>query len=238
MYRISFLAGKRWGTPPVILHIDIDGVTQLTYPTSQLQNELGTGFTGDLFLSSGAHSLRFRGEQPDAIDDNIWLDRIALTSLGGTLSTNTALTIDSGAVLDLNGNTQSLARVSGGGVISNGVVVLTGTIAPGGTNAVGTLTLAATPVLSGAILSADVAVDGTGDLLYVQGDLDLAGLTLQVANPLQLSHHQTYTVAACSGTLSGKFASTNLEKPWFVMYDYSARTAKLAFATGTMVLLR
>lgn len=238
LYRISFLAGKRWGMPPVILHIDIDGVSQLTYTPSQLQNELGTEFTGDLFLSSGTHTLRFRGEKPDSNDDNIWLDRIALTSLGGTLSTNTAITVDTGAVFDLNGNTQSLARVSGDGVISNGVVVLSGVIAPGGTNAIGTLTLAATPVLSGATLLADVATDGAGDLLVVQGDLDLAGLTLQVANLSQLSHSKTYTVAACSGTLSGKFAATNLDKPWFVMYDYAARTAKIAFATGTLVLLR
>ena len=138
----------------------------------------------------------------------------------------------------MNGNTQSLARVSGGGVISNGVVVLTGTVAPGGTNAIGTLTLTATPLFSGATLLADVATDGTGDRLYVQGDLDLSGLTLQVANLAQLNHNKTYTVAACSGELSGKFAATNFDKPWFVMYDYAARTAKIAFTTGTLVLLR
>ncbi len=58
---------------------------------------------------------------------------------------NTAMA-SSNAVLDVNGKTQTLAGLGGGGTVSNpAALTVTGTLAPGDANAFGTLTLAGAP---------------------------------------------------------------------------------------------
>ncbi len=146
-----------------------------------------------------------------------WLG--ASDTLAAVLPANGAVRVASGAALDLGGAAQTVASVSGDGAVSNGTLTVTDTLAPGGTNRVGVLTLSGSPVLRGATLLADVATDGTGDRLVCTGDLSLEGVLLQVANPGLLNVRRSYTLATCSGNLSGSFSSTSLPDGWHVRYD-------------------
>jgi hypothetical protein len=53
----------------------------------------------------------------------------------------------------------------------------------------------------------DVAADGSSDCLAIQGDINLAGLSLQIANPEALDPTKAYTILTCSGTRTGAFSS-------------------------------
>ena len=150
------------------------------------------------------------------------------------LPTNAAVQVATGAVLNLDGTSHTVASVSGGGIISNGSLRVTGTLAPGGTNTVGTLSFSLSPVLSGATLLADAAADGSGDQLAVTGNLSLTGLTLQIANTGLLNRAKTYAVATCTGTLTGRFVATNLPANWYIRYNQTSATLYYA-NPGTMI---
>ena len=152
------------------------------------------------------------------------------------LSVASSVQVAAGAALDLGGTVQTLTGLSGGGIVSNGTLSVTGTIAPGGTNVIGTLTVKAN--LTGtATLLADVAMDGVGDLLAVQGNVNLSGMTLTIANPGQLDHSKQYTVLTCTGTRSGTFNSVTVpDSRWHVLYQTDG-TVKLAYVNGTMIQL-
>jgi len=140
------------------------------------------------------------------------------------------------AVLDLGTNTysQTLANLSGSGIVSNGLLAVTGAITPGGTNAIGTLTVANSAGLSGT-LRMDVATDGSSDLLAVAGSLDLSGLSLEIANPGQLNIWQVYTLATVSGMRTGAFASVTVPDPrWHVRYRPDGAVL-LIYANGTLI---
>ncbi len=161
-----------------------------------------------------------------------------VTPLPGSLQSATSVQIAGGAVLDLDGNVQSsIAGLSGSGLVTNGTLfALSGTIAPGGTAVIGTLTVAV-HVTGTAKLLADVAMDGTSDLLAVQGDVTLSGMTLEIANPGQLDHSKQYTVLTYSGTRTGKFVSVTVpDSRWHVIYP-SDGTVKLIYISGTMIMV-
>ncbi len=237
LYSIDFLAGSRPGLlySGLQLFVDIDGVNQFSI-SSNVFNDAGKAFSGGAYLSEGTHALRFRGNT--TVDEAVWIDRIEITSLGGSLPTGTVVMVDGGAVLDLNGNAQTLAGVSGSGVISNGTLTVSGTIAPGGSNTVGTLTLAVTPILSGVTLLSDVVTDGSSDLLRVQDDLDLTGMTLEVADLEQLDTSKEYTISECTGALTGTFSMTNLIAPWYIVYSRASGEVKISYPRGTMIFIR
>jgi fibronectin-binding autotransporter adhesin len=235
LYSIAFLAGKRPGYSGVQLFVDIDGVNQFSFADTVF-NDAGGAFSGSAYLSEGSHALVFRGYS--TVDAATWIDRIQITSLGGSLPTGSVAVVSADAVLDLNGNSQTLAGVSGSGIVSNGTLSISGIIAPGGIGVIGDLTLALTPVLSEATLLVDVATDGAGDRLYVQGDLDLSGMTLQVEDLEQLGMGKDYTVAVCTGTLTGSFESTNLSEPWHVLINSAAGTVTITTYKGTLILLK
>jgi hypothetical protein len=161
-----------------------------------------------------------------------------ITSVGGALSSSSSAVVETGAVLDLNGNQQRLAGLSGSGVVSNGTLSVSGTIAPGGINTIGTLTLAAATTLDGATLRADVSSSGDCDLLRVEGGLDLSGATLQVEDTEQLDTGREYTVIQCTGALSGSFTATNLPPPWKVRYDRNSGLAIISFPQGTLIFVQ
>ena len=236
MYSLAFLAGKRPGLPATQLFVDVDGANKLMFPESALGNEIGDPFAGDLSLSGGTHTLTFRGVTTTG-DNCIWIDRIALTSLGGSLPTGTVVTVSAGAVLDLNGNAQALTGLSGDGLVTNGTLSVSGTIAPGGTNVIGTLTLATSAALSGTLLI-DVASDGTCDLLKVQGSLDITGLTLQIQDVNQFkSGSQDVIATFAPGGLTGRFASTNLGTIRMVVYNNAAGEVRLV-GSGLLFMLK
>ncbi len=148
-----------------------------------------------------------------------------------------AVSVAAGAVLNLNGTTQTLTDLSGAGVVSNGTLQVLGDIAPGGTNSVGTLTFSAVTPLSGPLLT-DVRADGVSDRLAVQGALDLTGLTLQVQDVSQLRVGKSYVVASCTpGGLTGPFLSTNLDtSSWIISYNNTLGEVRL-LGQGLVILI-
>lgn len=171
---------------------------------------------------------------------NKWMgtsDPLDLSVVG--LPANGSVSVASGAVLDLDGGSQTLASLSGGGTVVKGCLTVTDTLAPGGTNTVGLLTLPIPTVLEGATLLSDVAMDGSCDQLVGSGDLSLEGLILQVANPGLLNTQKSYTLVTCSGTLSGSFAETHLPDAWHIRYDREAGAVTIYYSPrGTLIKLR
>ena len=166
------------------------------------------------------------------------------TVLGGTLKlsvTNTLLSgnsvlVASNALFDVAGNVQTLAGLGGSGTVTNNsLLTVTGAVVPGGTNAIGTLTLAATPAALGGVFMVDVATSGACDRLNVRGNLTLSGLSLSVADTRLLNKNWLYTVATCSGTLSGSFTSAVLPLRWNVKYDAVGKRVYLIFNPGTLI---
>jgi len=165
---------------------------------------------------------------------------------GGTLklgvATNTILAggavwVSSNAVFDVNGKVQSLAALGGSGTVTNnGSLTVAGLIAPGGTNGIGTLTLASACPLSGEF-RVDVATNGACDRLYVQGNLDLSGLALTLANASLLNADKRYVIATYTGALSGAFSSATLPRRWTVQYDVANSRVYLIYNHGTLISL-
>ncbi len=143
--------------------------------------------------------------------------------------------VGNGAVLDLGGFAQSLAGLGGSGTVSNGALTVTVGIAPGSLGGIGTLTLALTPVALGGTLLADVAADGSCDRLDVRGNLDVSNLALQLADPEQLDKTRVYTLATCTGVLSGAFASNNVPSRWLIRYDAAVGRVYLVYNFGTLI---
>ncbi len=200
----------------------------------------GNGFRGNVqigevlvFDTALGDSMR---REVDAYLRNKWLG--ASDAGLPVLPTNGAVRVAAGAALDLGGMSQTLASVSGDGTVSNGLLTVTHTLAPGGTNRVGVLTLPGSPVLAGATLLADVTAGGIGDRLVCSGALSLEGVTLQIATPELLNIRRAYTLASCSGTLTGSFVATDLPDDWRVRYDRTpgAGTATMYWASHATVL--
>jgi len=156
-----------------------------------------------------------------------------------TLMASNSVLVSSNAFFDVNGKSQTLADLGGSGTVSNNsLLTVTQTIAPGGTNAIGTLTLAATPAGLSGVFLADVAADGSCDRLHVQGDLNLTGLALTVADASALNKNQPYVIASYTGALTGAFASAALPDRWNVRYDTSSRQVFLGYDFGLLIMLR
>ena len=159
--------------------------------------------------------------------------------LTNRISPAASVELGTAGVLDLGTNTQSqtLANLSGSGIVSNGVLAVTGAIAPGGTNAVGWLTVAKSAGLSGKLLM-DVALDGTSDRLVIVGNMNISGLSLEIANSTQLNHQKQYTLVTCTGTRTGTFSSVTVpNNRWHVIYSADG-TVKLIFVDGTLISVR
>jgi hypothetical protein len=153
------------------------------------------------------------------------------------LPANSAVRVAAGAALDLGGMEQTLASVSGNGIISNGSLTVTRTLAPGNTNAIGMLTLPGSPIVTGATLLVDVSPTGASDRLVVAGDLSLSDLSLQIVNPGLLSAWRRYTLLTCSGALTGELMTT-LPANWMLRYDRTAGTVTLYYPNpGTLIHL-
>jgi autotransporter-associated beta strand protein len=145
--------------------------------------------------------------------------------------------VSSGAVFDVNGVVQSLAGLGGSGTVTNNASLsVAETVAPGGTNAVGTLLLSTPCPLSGTF-RATVSRDGNCGQLRVNGNLDLSGLTLSVANSGSLNKDKLYVVASYKGVLTGTFASATLPYRWLVHYDEAHNRVYLSYTRGTLLTL-
>jgi autotransporter-associated beta strand protein len=155
-----------------------------------------------------------------------------------TLLADNTVRVSSNALLDVNGKVQTLAGLGGSGTVTNnGLLTVTSAITPGDANAVGTLTLASACSLSGA-LNVEIAANGACDRLHVRGDLDLSGLSLNVALLGPADKYAIHTVASCTDTLSGSFTGTTLPKDWLVRYDTANRRVYLIHQHGTLIRVR
>lgn len=242
-YQFSFSAAGRpnyKGADQVELRVDSTPVA--SWATNAFTTDgTFTTYSTNLVLSVGLHEFRFVGSSPDDVDRATIIDDVQLEYVGGlypgALPEGNDIEIAAGAVLDLNGSRQTLSSLSGGGLVTNGTLAVTGVIAPGGTNVVGTLTVAASVELSGTLLI-DTALDGTCDLLSVQGALNLDGATLQIQDLGLLKKSATYVIAQCSpGELSGRFASANLGTQRSIAYD-TADGRVLLVNLGTLFFLQ
>jgi autotransporter-associated beta strand protein len=147
-----------------------------------------------------------------------------------------SVTLATGTILDLDGQSLTVTNLVGSGTVSNGTLTVTGTLSPANTNVIGTLTAKANITLSGTFV-ADVDANNS-DLLDVQGNLTLSSPTLEIKNQESLNKFKIYTLATCSGTLAGTFASTNLTDPrWTLRYTTDGKV-QFYFKGGTILLLR
>jgi autotransporter-associated beta strand protein len=243
-YILSFMAGKRPNTLACPLSVEIDGVAKGGFVAADF-NEIGAMYTVSAVLSGGSHALTFRGLYVGGDDVSIWIDRVTIATLEdgspvGSLPAGAVVGVASNAVLNLGGGAQTLAQLSGYGLVTNGTLSVTNRIAPGGTNAVGTLTLATATALTGTLL-VDTTLAGTNDLLKVRGTLNLpAGATLQIQDVAQLKRGTSYVIATCTpGGLTGRFESSNLAigSRWHVVYDTGKGEVRLEVARGTVIQL-
>ena len=101
--------------------------------------------------------------------------------------------------------------------------------------AVGTLTLASTPAALAGTLLVDLGASEDCDRLHVQGNLNLSGLTLVLANPAALNKKMKYVLASCTGTLSDTFQSATLPQRWHLTYSAAAREVRLSYNFGTLI---
>ena len=222
-YQLSFRAANRPNYTPDNVEVLVDGVSKASWTNSVFANSGAFNFYAtNFFLTAGPHELKFQGTSPGG-DTTTTLDDIQIVGYGasapGTLPADTSVDIAAGSTLDLNGTSETLTGIRGSGLVTNGTLNIHGVIAPGGTNAVGTLTLATAATLSGTLLM-DVAQDGSSDLLRVGGSLDLSGLTLQIQDLSQFKPSTSYVIATCApGSLTGRFASTNLGAKRAVSYN-------------------
>jgi autotransporter-associated beta strand protein len=151
------------------------------------------------------------------------------------LPAHTDVTLAAGTTLDLNGSTVT-NTVSGQGTVSNGTLVTV--ISPAGENALGTETLTlSSATLQGTYL-ADVTAGGASDHLTLNGNVNLAGLTLHLVAPEALNRNTTYTIAKLNGTWSGTLATDNLPDPRWHTNVLSDGTVRLLFVEGTIIFLR
>lgn len=128
--------------------------------------------------------------------------------LKNVLPTN-AVSLASGALLDLGGTTQSFTSVSGAGSIINGTVEITGEI------------------------HVSVAENGQCTPFEMASNVTLSGARLVFDHPEYLKTGQP--VVLCGGTLSGVFASSNLPDGWVITQQGNAL---YVYPGGTVMLIR
>ena len=211
---VNFIGGGTYAVAPTV------GSVSLTPNASGGLTKLGTG---TLTLSAA----------------NTYSGRTTVS--GGTLKLGVANALLPNAQLALNGGTLDLSgftitnAVSGTGTITNGTIQTV--LSPAGEGVIGTDTLTLKSTALKGIYMADVAATGTSDLVAVQGNVNISGLSLQIVNPDQLDIHQVYTVLTCTGTRTGTFSSSNIPNSrWHVLYGIDG-SVKLFYTKGTFISL-
>ena len=107
-----------------------------------------------------------------------------------------------GGVLDLGGNSFTVANLVGHGIVSNGTLTVTGAVWPGVYES-GTLKINSTATLNMTTLGCSVASDGTCGVLAVDGALDLSGVTVVGENMGNKPTNRGLTLATAT-TLTGE----------------------------------
>ncbi len=157
-------------------------------------------------------------------------DGPAVTNL---LNVGTSVVLGGSGRLDLGHTVQTVAGLSGSGVVTNGALTATGLVQPGGAGTIGTLTVPGGTVLTGT-LRVDATAGGACDRLAVQGAVSLSGAALNVTalEATKLDSRYAYTVLTCSGT-PAPFASESLPPGWHASY----RNGSVKLANGGTLFL-
>ena len=174
-------------------------------------------------------------------------------TLGGAASPQTfsGSVSGSGGLVKTGDGSQTLSGTnaySGATAVSGGTLLLAGgslagpvTVGAGasfGTAGTATLSLGSGLTINGTLL-ADVALNGTSDVLNVTGNLALgAASALQIADTGLLAPVKIkYTLITYTGTRTGKFKSSNLPAGWAVLYDADNKRVQVGPSQGTLVML-
>ena len=156
---------------------------------------------------------------------------------GSTLPSGTALTVASGATLDLAGNVVTGSTVNVAGTVLNGTLVVEDAIYPGGEGTVGTLVLDGRTTLQGRLV-VDAHEDGTCDKIdCTSGSLNLSGLRLELSADSALSAGRIYEIATFASEATGAEAFTanaQLPRGWTAKVNPTQK--KVILSTGGMVI--
>jgi autotransporter-associated beta strand protein len=252
-YELNFKLGRRPGGFTSGISVKIGGVTKATWSDTNL-GTAWTNLSANIELTAGASTIRFETVQASG-ECNETIDDVRLYSPSGSLPTNTALSIVSGAALDLSFSSQTVRSLAGAGTITtaaggtltvtgtnsftgtitgSGALNVTGVISPAGPGVIGTNTVTQARTFSGR-LEVDVATDGSSDLLATQGTLNLTGATVSVVNPAGLNKYKQYVVLSYSVAPTGSFSDLNLPSGWKTKNDTVNKQILLLAKTGTMV---
>ncbi|MBR4172508.1 MAG: autotransporter-associated beta strand repeat-containing protein, partial [Kiritimatiellae bacterium] len=120
------------------------------------------------------------------------------------------ISLATGAMLDLNGQSFSQVSLAGSGTVSNGTLAVTGTLYPGGENTVGTMNLACGTSVSG-VIAAEV-----GDTIICSGNLDLSSASLVITD-LQNLANIWKIVEVSDGTITGDLSDNNLSGTGWIL---------------------
>ena len=160
-------------------------------------------------------------------------------ALNNTLTSESDVHVGSGATLNVNGKSQTIAVLGGSGTVeNNALLTVTDGVTPGGTNVIGTLILSTPAASLSGIFLADFATDGGCDRLHVEGNLDLSDLTFGISDSSDLNRNETYLIASYTGALLGTFSSESLSDRWHVRYDTAGKQVYLGYNFGTLLILQ
>lgn len=200
------------------------GLTKWGTSTFALMNT-GNTFNGPLVVMQGTVSL----------------------GANGALPATATVRVNSGARFNMNGRSQTLARIEGTGSfvsVNTGTPLLSVTtaIAPGmGADSPGALTLdGGCNIADNTTLEVDVAADGTSDCFNYPAQLDLSKMMLHVNDVTKLNDANKYIIAELpNGIANGAlFKSTNLPGNWRVRYYASSHELKVVPQKGTVIRLQ
>jgi len=230
-YRVASVTvtcpGVNYTTPPTVTFLGGACINTAQVSTVTLAPNTSGGFT-----KSGAGTLTVSGASTYTGTTTVAAGTLKLDT-AQALPTGTPVVL-AGGTLDLNGATATNA-VSGTGTLANGTVETV--LSPAGAGTVGTDTITLTGAALRGTYLADVTSAGSGDLVAVTGDINLANFALQLVDPLALNRQQAYTILTCTGTRSGAFAVTNLPQGWRASY-HTPGVVKLVYASGTLIRVR
>ncbi len=111
-YKLTFKAANRPGFSASGLNLMVDGVISSSFPASAFNSQgMFQTFTAFAKINAGTHTLAFAGDKVGG-DSATAVDGISsLSGIGGSLSTNSTVSIAFGAWLDLGGTTQTVSRL-------------------------------------------------------------------------------------------------------------------------------
>ena len=148
---------------------------------------------------------------------------------GPILPQTAAVSVTAGATLDLFGGAVTFASVSGGGAVSNGALTVTGLVSPKDS-----LKIPGAPSLTGT-LTLGVSTNGTCDSLAVAGAVDVSQLALTVNVPGTKPPVTSFTVVSASGSVTGKFKSVSVARPWMLVYGPTS--IRLIYFSGSLIMV-